>query len=429
MNEEFLYYIWKARLFNSDCLQTTDGEEIEIIYPGLRNDDSGPDFFNARIRIAGVLWAGNVEIHVKASDWIRHHHQRDVNYDTIVLHVVFDDDKIILRPNGSSIPTLSLKGRVSSFLLNQYLDLVQGGTLWIPCEKSIAIVNTFKKNNWYERVLVERLQKKNEEIGSLLVRNNHDWEEAFYRYLLRAFGFKINNQPFEMLGNSLPMTYLSKHRNELVHIEALLFGQAGFLADSIENSYFDKLKTEYQFFKTKFGLTPLSRSIWKFGRLRPANFPTLRIAQFASIFYHNEKMLSKVLTSANLSEVYSLFHHETSPYWLRHYHFKKQGKCYGKWIGSSGIENLVINAIIPFVFYYGYLNHQPDLKEKALIWFEQCKPETNKITKGWEAIGEENKSGARSQALIHLKEQYCDLKKCLSCSIGQEVINQHVQRP
>jgi hypothetical protein len=295
MTEEFLHYIWQYRLY-SPSLILRSGEKVEVLIPGIHNSDSGPDFFNARIRIGDTTWAGNIEIHIQSSDWKRHNHQHDMSYDNVILHVVWRHDTDIFRTDGSPIPTLELDGLYNEHAWKNYLGFMTSQK-WIPCDTMIAGVDTFVRNAWLDRVLVERLERKALQVEHILSITNNDWAHTFYRLLARNMGFKLNNQAFEMLAQSLPYQFLAKHADDLFQVEAMVFGQAGLLSASFSDEYPQRLKREYGFLQKKFDLTPVDAHLWRFMRLHPGNFPTLRLAQFASIIHHSGSIIGGLFES------------------------------------------------------------------------------------------------------------------------------------
>ena len=297
ITESFLQYIWRLRRFDAQNLITTNTHEtVDVLQTGELNKQSGPDFFNARIRIGDTIWAGNVEVHIKASDWLRHQHQHDKAYQNIILHVVYEADVPLLRTNGTALPVIELQNRISPVLYRNYQQL-QYTEAWIPCAKLLKNIDSFVLTNWLDRVLVERLEQKTEPIGQTLQQNNYSWEETCYQAIARAFGTNINAQPFEMLARSLPLAVLGKHKDQLLQIEAMLFGQAGLLDKTFNDPYPQKLKQEYQFLQAKFGLKPLLPQSWKTGGLRPPNFPSIRIAQFAALIHQSSSLFSKILAA------------------------------------------------------------------------------------------------------------------------------------
>jgi len=323
MNEEFLHYIWKNRLFDNTSLISSEGENIEILNVGQHNLHSGPDFFNAQIKINHTVWAGNVEIHLNSSDWIKHNHDKDKAYNNVILHVVENNDRVIRRENGEKITTVKLTFDVK--LLNKYENLINQ-QLWVPCQNFIHDVDKFTIDYWLNTLLIERLENKTNNVIDKLKQNKNDWQEVCYQQIAKNFGYKINAQPFEFLAKSLPFKYLAKHFDNLLSIEAMLFGQAGLLVDNIENDdYYTCLKTEYTFFKNKFNLVPIDKYLWKYLRLRPSNFPTIRLSQFANLLYKSKNLFSKIIEGNNIDEIIKLFNNtKTSEYWKTHYAFGKK---------------------------------------------------------------------------------------------------------
>ncbi|MBI3500723.1 MAG: DUF2851 family protein [Bacteroidetes bacterium] len=421
MTEEFLWHIWKFRLFDNKDLQTTSGEEIKILKVGEHNSDSGPDFFNARIKIAGTEWAGNVEIHTSASDWHKHKHTTDKAYDNIILHVVHEADEKLHRRNGELIPTLELKNKIPQNIYGKYLQF-KSSKDWIPCEKQIASVDKFTLNNWLDRLLVERLERKSKIITDSLKQNKNNWEETFYQMLARNFGQKINSDPFELLSKQLPVSVLSKHKNNLLQIESLLFGTAGMLEKDFKDDYPNELKKEFKFLKSKFKLKPIDSSLWKFMRLHPPNFPTIRISQFANLIYKSSHLFSKILEAGSVKQIIILLETETSEYWQTHYQFDKFSSKRIKKIGKDSINTIIINTIVPFLFIYGKEKGEEKYCDNALIFLEKLDAENNSIISKWKSIGLPAKSSYETQALLQLKNEYCSNKKCLSCGIGNALL-------
>ena len=422
MNEEFLYYLWKFRLFKQDIKTSTD-EEIRIISPGVRNCDSGPDFINARVRIGNTLWAGNVEIHVKASDWFRHRHDTDPCYDNIILHVVYDCDAYIKRRSNEIIPSFEVKECFDISLLSRYEQFISS-MLWVPCENMIKDVDAQYLNIWMERLIVERLERKSEEVEKVLRDVNGDWEQAFFQLLARSFGFNVNSYPFELLAKSIPLKLLAKHCDELFQIEALLFGQAGFLNTEFKDEYPRKLKAEYNYLLKKYSLNIGDRFLWKFLRLRPSNFPTVRIAQLSKLVYNSPTLFTSILESLNLSMIFKLFDVKPSSYWDTHYRFDCGSSKKQKKIGKDALRLFIINTVVPALFYYGKLNDISMYSDRALDFLSHLKPEKNAVIKRWEKHGINPDSASQSQALLELKTQYCDHKKCLLCGVGNYLIRQ-----
>ena len=421
MNEEFLKYLWKYKLLTHD-IYTESGEKLEIISSGMNNTNAGPDFFNAKLKIGETLWAGNVEIHVKSSDWDIHNHTNDQSYDSIILHVVFKNDKDISRSNNEIIPVLVVDGKYDEDLYNRYLNFLENRN-WIPCEKLITDVDKFILNSWLERLSVERLERKTSEIDEIFNTTNMNWAETFYRVIAKNFGFKLNALPFELLAKSLPLSYLAKHKNSIFQLEAMLFGQAGMLNSDFKDEYPLSLKKEYEFLKKKYNLKPIEGSLWKFLRLRPANFPTIRISQFAHFIYQSSSIFSKILATEDITEISKLFDVTASEYFDDHYIFDENslnGKA--KIIGLNASNLLILNTIIPLLFLYGIKNDSPKYKLRAIKFLELLKPENNSIIKKWSSINVKSKNASDSQALLELKHSYCDNKKCLDCRIGNYLL-------
>lgn len=419
MKEEFLQFIWKYKLYTSGNLKTTSGQKIEILKTGIHNFDSGPDFFNAKIKIGETIWSGNVEIHVNSSDWYNHNHHTNKAFDNVILQVVFRHDKEVYRTDGQLIPTLELN--FDKRLLANYENLLQS-KLWIPCEREISSVDTFVIGKWIDKLAIERLEIKANRVNELLIQLNNSWEATFYVHLASSFGFKLNNEPFELLAKSLPLGYLAKHKNSLLQIEAMLFGQAGFLNESEGDEYYMSLQKEYQFLKAKFNLKPIEKHLWKFLRSRPGNFPTIRIAQFAMLIYKSSALFSKIVKSTSSKEIEDLLQVDPSDYWEDHYQFNKPSVKKVKSLGKSSADALIINTIIPFLFVYGQKTGDESLKHKALQFLEKLKSENNSIIESFKEKGVVSTNALTSQALIHLKKYFCDFKNCLGCQIGNELI-------
>lgn len=422
MKEDFIIYIWEFQLFNHQNLKTDDGQTIQIIENGQRNHDSGPDFFNAKIKIAETLWVGHVEIHTKASHWKQHKHQLDKAYENVVLHVVLKNDVAVKRMDGTVIPTLTLQNKIEPALALKWQSM-QENRDWIPCEKSIEKVNDFTWFNWKNRLLIERLQNKSSQIEALLTWTKNDWNTCFYIFLARSFGMKVNQEPFEFLTKSLPLTIIQKHINQTLAIQALFFGQAGFLSKTFKDDYPQQLKKEYEFLKKKYSLESIQNQSWKFSKLRPANFPTLRIAQLAALIQKRPNAFSHILEIKDLKTIEEIFNIEIDEYWLKHYQFDKLSVTKKKQIGTTFINSILINSIIPFLFTYYKKNSQEAKIEGLIEYLETLPSEKNSIISKWKAIGINSHNTADSQALIQLKKQYCDKKRCLSCTIGHTILH------
>lgn len=422
MTEEFLHFLWKFRLYKSTDLLTSDNKSVAIINPGQHNDDAGPDFINAKIKIADTIWAGNVEIHINSSDWDKHKHQHDDAYKNVILHVVHNFDKQIKRKNSTElIPTLELIGKYNDSIYNNYIEIIKSKS-WIPCQNQIKQVDEFIFSSWLERLLFERLERKAARIQDALKQNQCNWEQTFYQFTAKNFGFKVNDVPFELLAKSIPQKYLAKHRNNPFQIEAMLLGQAGLLNESFVEEYPRLLKKEYEFLQNKFSLKPIEAHLWKFMRTRPVNFPTIRISQFVDLVRKSSGLFSSVIECNNIIDLKSLFQVQASSYWESHYTFDTKSKKKQKPLGETSIDNILINTAIPFLFAYSNEKGYDQLKQRALSFLHQIKNENNSIIKKWETLGVKAESAYRTQALLELKNEYCSNKRCLQCQIGNNLI-------
>jgi hypothetical protein len=420
MREDLLYFIWKTSHFTVNGQTTTEGELLEVIHPGDYNGDSGPDFFNAKIRIGGTTWAGNVEMHINSSDWYNHGHHCDSSFDNVILHVVVNDNQPALNSKGRRIPTIQIK--YPDLLEWNLLHLTAGGK-WISCEDSFASFDPFALSMWLDNLLVERLEQKTRIILELVKDEQGSWEEAFYASMARSFGLKANALPFELLAKATPLKVLAKHKNNLFQIEALLFGQSGLLPQSdFKDEYTQQLRKEYQYLQHKFNLTPIQGHLWKFLRMRPTAFPTIRIAQFASLVHCSTSLFSKIIDINDIKEIIQLIQVETSEYWKSHYTFGKESNQQPKHLGEDTIHIIAINSMVPFIFAYGISRANSSLREKAMKLLEEIKPESNTITKGFYNLGLKAESAYDTQAMIQLKTGYCDPKKCLYCHLGVKLL-------
>lgn len=420
MNEAFLQFLWKKKLLLTEKVHSSLEERIKIIEQGELNRHSGPDFFNARVEIGGILWVGNIELHLKSSDWYRHKHNLDPAYDNVILHVSINHDRDVITSNGRLVPGLILK--VKEEHLNKYSELMEKHK-WVACEDDLFKVDPFRIKYWLGNVLVERLKEKATSFELLLKANMNDWEETFYQGLARSFGFKVNSNQFERLSRSLPVKHLLHHRDNLFQLEALLFGQAGFLSEELfGDEYFRKLSEEYFFLKAKFQLQPMASHHWKFMRMRPLNFPTIRIAQFAGLIFHAQGLFSKFMEATEVDDLLNLLRYSTSAYWDDHYRFNKYSNSREKPLGLDARYSLLINTIIPFLYMYGMYLDKEELISRAINFFDKIPAEKNAIIRKWGEIGIKADSAFYSQALLQLKNNYCKFKKCLDCEIGNLII-------
>ncbi|MDP5082270.1 MAG: DUF2851 family protein [Winogradskyella sp.] len=420
MQEDFLHYIWKYKAFTSQSLKTTRDETIAINHLGQHNHNSGPDFFNAQIVIDKQLWAGNVEIHVKSSDWYVHHHEIDKAYDNVILHVVWEHDTEIFRKDNSEIPTLELKDYVDRSLLFNYHKLIQSKS-WINCEANFPEVNDFLLNNWLERLYIERLERKSIAIQELFVTSNNDWESVLFKMLLKTFGLKVNGESFFSIANSIDFSMLRKIQNDVLYVEALLFGQAHLLSDEVQEVYYLDLQWRYQFLQQKFQLNNQGVLPVQFFRLRPPNFPSIRLSQFANLYSLEQNLFSKVISLKTIEAYYQLFNKGVTEFWMTHYTFSKTSKISKKLLTKSFIDLVIINTIIPLKFCYAN-SLGKSIDEEVFELIRQIKIENNSIVDKFLNLKSIEKNALNSQALLQLKLDYCDKNKCLHCAIGNSLI-------
>jgi hypothetical protein len=424
MKEEFLHYLWKYGLYDPDSLIDNDNNEIVVIHPGEYNRDSGPDFFNARINIAGTEWAGNVEIHTRASHFISHGHNRDHAFDNVILHVVAENDRKVFSAAGTELLTVGI--RFDPDYYRKYTDLVNHPYA-IACQNDIRKIDKFILRSWLNSLVIERLQDKSSAIRKIFSETGHDWEETFYRILSRYFGFRVNAEPFEMLAGSMPFKLILKHADNRFQVEALLFGTAGMLEEglfkgAISDDYYRELIKEYKILSAKYSLKPIHGWLWKFSRLRPVNFPTIRISQLAAMLSTAGGLFSKILEATDIIQLNDLMVVKASSYWDDHYIFGKKSKRKVKNAGSLATEILLINAVIPVLFFYGQVTSRAEICERALSFLDIIKAEVNSITEDWALSGFVAYSALDSQALLQLMYEYCKKRRCLDCRIGAKII-------
>jgi len=424
MAEAFLHYLWQFQYFAKHDLLTTTGETIRIFETGNRNADAGPDFLNARVKIGAMEWVGSVEIHVHASGWTDHNHGADEAYENVILHVVWSDDKPVKRNDGSLLPTLELKKRVDEGLVLKYKKLLASVDT-IPCAPSILQVPALIRLSMLERVLAERLQTKSREVLTWLQRNLNDWDETCYQLLARNFGFKVNADPFLQLARSLPYKTILKHADKRNQIEALLFGQAGFLSDKkVNDDYVRELQREYTLLAQKYKLesTQLNKTQWKFLRLRPANFPSMRLAQFAGLLYQQQNLFSRILEAESYAAFRQLASVEVSAYWKTHYRLGAPAKDEVPSFGERSIDAVLINSVVPLLVAYGKVRDQQVLIDRAVDVLHQLPAESNTVTRMWADLGIKSKTAFDSQALLELNNNFCSKHRCLDCSIGASLL-------
>ncbi|TRX71388.1 DUF2851 family protein [Carboxylicivirga sp. M1479] len=420
MNEDFLHFIWQYRLYTPQ-LSTTDKQSIEVIHPGTKNTDGGPDFFNAKIKIDNTLWAGNVEIHQDEKEWYAHQHHHDSTYDNVILHVIEKKGEKTVNSQNRTIPTFQMQ--VSNDLQSKYQQLYHNA-LWVPCANHISKVDKFILQQWIDRLLIERLEQKNELIKGLLQAHQNNWDQVLFILLSRSFGFGINGQPFEMMARQTPLTTLLKHADNLFQIEAILYGQAGFLSKSeLNDEYIYSLRKEYKFLKLKYGLNPIKAHLWKFLRLRPGNFPTIRLAQLAMLIHKTHGQFEPLLSIDKSMQQFESLNIETSDYWTTHYKFGSTSKKISKkQLGKASQQRIVYNTILPYLFIYAAKHNNQEQKEKIIDYLYQQVNEKNATLNKWNELGVKSENEAQAQALLFLKKNYCDSKKCLNCQIGHKVL-------
>lgn len=420
--EKLMQYVWKHRLWRSEDMVTNTGKKVRVVDPGLLNTDAGPDFFNAKIEIDGHMWVGNVEMHYRATDWKRHRHDSDKVYDSVILHVVAKDDAPVRRTNGELIPQLVLE--VSPQFNADYASLV-GATIEVPCATKIKQVPHLTIVEWVEGLAFERLHGKVERIHQLLDSFNGSWEDVCYVTLARNFGFGINNDAFERLARRTPLRLLGKHSDSVLQIEALLFGQAGMLDAQKPgmDSYYNQLCTEYAFLSNKFQLTPMEKESWKLFRIRPQNFPYRRIAMLAQFIEGGFRMMNRILEAEGEKEMRALFEVELSGYWTKHYTFGKPNERATATLSRSSIDIILINTVAPLLYAYGELTGNYEMTDKAIKLLEDLRAENNSIVSHFVAYGIDCPDALTSQALVQLKREYCDARKCIYCKIGHHLLS------
>ncbi len=427
--EQLLHYTWKHKLYPLKELTTSDGQRVEIIDPGLHNRNAGPDFFNAKIRIGSTMWVGNVEIHDKSSDWYQHGHDKDSRYDNVVLHVAAELDTEVMKSNGEYVPQLQLS--VPEDVMQHY-DELQRTDEYPPCYKVIPDLSALIIHSWMAALQTERLEQKTEAIRKRAELCNGSWEDAYFVTLARNYGFGINGEVFEQWAYNIPLNAVAHHRDDLFQIEAIFMGQAGLLEldsipeyyqkDALNDGYFAKLRNEYQYLAHKFSMKPIDFKLWRFLRLRPQNFPHIRISQLANLYYQQKAGLSQLMECETLDELKNVLKSQVTPYWETHYTFGSTSPKNEKHLSYGSINLLMINTAIPMLFAYGRHTTKEVLCDKAFDFLEQLKAENNHIIRMWQQVGLPVKTAGDSQALIQLKKEYCDKKECLRCRFGYEYL-------
>ncbi len=432
--EQLLHYVWKHKLFPLRTTSTAGDTQIEVIDTGLHNTDAGPDFFNAKVKIDGTLWVGNVEIHCKASEWFAHGHHKDPRYNNVILHVVAVDDATVTTSNGHTV-TQTVIGVPADVAANY--DELLSADRYPPCHRLIPVLPSIMIHSWMSALQTERLEQKTEALAQRAMICNGSWEDAFFITLARNYGFGTNGDAFETWTAGNWLRHAAHHRDDLFQIEALFMGQAGLLCPesiperrreaALQDDYFNRLRNEYRFLANKFALQPMDHSIWKFLRMRPQNFPHIRLAQLASLYHSRRASISRMAECESIDDLRALMQTSVTPYWRTHYSFGLAGKDNAKHLSARSIDLLIINTAIPTLFAYGRHRRDERLCRRATDMLEQLQPEDNNVVRMWNECGLKAQNAGDSQALIQLKKQYCDRKYCLRCRIGYEYLKSERQ--
>ena len=425
--EQLLHYVWKHKMWPLKPLVTTQGETVEVIDPGLSNRNAGPDFFNAKVKIDGTLWVGNVEIHDRASDWFSHGHDRDHAYNNVVLHVCGKIDGVAVTAAGHTPPQVQLD--VPPQVNRHYLELLSADQ-YPPCYRIIPNLSPLMIHSWLSALTTERLERKTEDIRRRVEQCDGSWEAAYFMTLARNFGFGINGDAFETWARDVPLHAVDHHRDDLFQVEAIFMGQAGLLVpeslplrhreQALADDYFLRMQREYRYLARKFSMKPMDFTLWRFLRLRPQNFPHIRISQLANLYHSRRAGLSQVVECQSVKQLEESLSTAVTPYWQAHYLFGSESTKSSKSLSRSSLRLLMINTVIPILFSYGRHRQDEQIVERAFSLLEQLRAEQNHITKMWRECGLEVGTAADSQALIQLKNEYCDRKDCLRCRIGYE---------
>ncbi|WP_433780275.1 DUF2851 family protein [Flavobacterium anhuiense] len=420
MKEDFLHYLWKFKKFDGLNLKSVQGEEITIIKTGDYLELAGPDFFNAHIEIGNQKWAGNVEIHLKSSDWYLHNHEKDAAYKNVILHVVWENDTAIFREDNTEIPVLVLKDYVSKEIIDNYNALVSPKT-WISCERHLKEIDRFVFRNWQERLFFERLERKSKFIDQLLEETNQDWEAVLFCLLAKNFGLNTNGNSFLQIAKAIPFSVIRKESFEVENLEALLFGTSGLLETEKEDVYYKDLKFRYFYLLHKYQIEKIYADPLQFFKLRPDNFPTIRLSQLASLYHRHQNLFSKIIDLKSIGEVYRLLNISASSYWQNHYQFDKESPNKSKMLSKPFIDLVVINTIIPLQFAYSNIRGE-SIAEDLIDFINEVDSEKNAIIDKFNSFGIKSQSAFESQALLELKNEYCERKACLKCAIGLELL-------
>lgn len=422
VTEAFLQYLWQHRLFD-EPLTTVDGLSVEVLRPGLLNTDAGPDFMDVRLRIDGCLWAGSVEVHLRSSDWNRHHHTSDYAYNGVLLHVVYQHDAEIRLPDGSVLPTLEVREVIPEMVWHNYETLLSPPSeMAVGCAGRITQVPSVVRRAALDSLSVERMQRKTQVVARMLDESRGNWEQCCYLLLAHYFGGRVNAFPFELMAKSIDMNLLARWRDDTQRLEALLFGQAGMLQEFFEDDYPRQLQADYQALRQGAGLKPISAHLWKFFRLRPSGFPTLRISQFAQLLGRSQSLFSRLLEMDRVEELRDCFDVAASDYWTTHYRFDQPSTARHKGVGRDFVDGLILNAWIPLLFEYGQRHDDDGCRQQALDLLQQLPAEKNRVSRIWHSVSVDAENAAQSQALLQLYNEYCQQHRCLQCPLGYYVL-------
>ncbi len=424
MREDFLHYLWKYKKFHWQKAQAVDGKNLVLIDTGKHNQNqSGPDFFNAKVKIGEQLWAGNVEIHLRSSDWYFHQHETDPAYDNVILHVVWENDVEVYRKNNSPIPTLELKKLTEKNTLDNYQKLLENPSKkWINCENDFSGFDDFTVDNWLERIFLERLAEKSEKVLNLLEKSNNDWESVLFRMMTKNFGLNVNGEAFLSIAESIPFSVVRKMAHNREQLEALFFGQAGLLSGNIQEPYFQKLSKEYAYQKNKFKLDNKNVLPVKYFRLRPDNFPNIRLAQLAGLYASHKQLFSKIIRTKTIKSLRNIFQTDVSDFWQSHYTFEKESRKRAKKLTPGFVDLLIINTVVPLIFCYERFTGSLD-PEKIFALMRKIESEKNSIVSKFESLRKKTAQNALdSQALLQLKKYYCEQNRCLHCGLGIKLL-------
>jgi len=422
ISEKLLHFIWKNQWFSKEKLETVHKQSISVLNQGFPHQDAGPDFKQAMIKIEEVTWAGNVEIHVRSSDWYKHQHQNDMKYHSVILHVVYEHDQEVFTTQNIQLPTLELHPLLSSQLLLRYSQLMNA-VVPLPCEAYIEKIVPLALQSFFTRLSFDRLMRKQAQIFKILHSFSEDWEQTLFFVLCQSFGFKTNAPAFELLAKTLPYKILKKHADSHLQVTALIFGQAGMLEEEIEDLYYQSLQTEYYYLRAKYKLVPIDTKCWNLLRLRPHNFPCVRLAQLGELIYNHRDLFSKITIPNKTHYFQSIFINKPNDYWKTHYYFGKTSRTSEKIMGEKSFHLLLINALIPFLYSYSTFTGNEKLQEYTMRWLELLPFEENSITKKYQRYGFCAKHASDSQAMLELHHEYCEKKRCVDCVVGQKILN------